>query len=166
MEHLHNDADQPVPDPREAVLVYTLTGCVHCSSARRRLRRSGIAFAEQPVEVLEHGRRTLMERTGGSTAPQIVIGQRAIGGAADLARLDRSGALHGLVRGQRFPRAVVRRRLTPGRVIQWMLSAPFGGACGPRRITVDVVDEHGRRLERRPAATHEAAELMAAALNA
>jgi glutaredoxin 3 len=160
------DADPPVPDGPEGVLVYTLIGCLHCSNARRRLKRNGIAFAEQPVELLEHGRRTLMQRTGGSTAPQIVIGQRAIGGADALARLDRSGALDGLIGGKRFPRAVVRRRLTAGCVLRWLLTTPFGGACGIRTITVDMVDEHGRRLERRPAPTPDAAELLADALNA
>lgn len=149
----------------EPVLVYTLAGCLHCANVRRRLKRNGIPFTEHSVESLQNGRKTLLERTGGWTAPQIVIGARAIGGADALARLDRSGALDGLVRGQRFPRAVVRRRLTPGSVLRWLLSTPLGGACGPRRVTVDVVDEHGRRLERRPAATREAAELVAAALN-
>ena len=164
---LHDtDSGPAAPEGREPVLVYTLAGCVHCSNARRRLKRNGIPFSEHPVESLQQGRTTLFERTGGSTAPQIVIGTRAIGGAAALARLDRSGALDGLVRGQPFPRAVVRRRRTPGRVLQWLLSAPFGGACGPRRISVDIVDEHGCRLERRPAPTREAADAMAAALNA
>jgi len=158
--------ESAVPDGREAVLVYTLSGCVHCSNARRRLKRNDITFAEQQVELLEHGRRTLLQRTGGSTAPQIVIGQRAIGGADALARLDRSGALDGLMRGARFPRGVVRRRLTPGRVLRWLLTTPLGGTCGIHSITVDLVDEHGRRLERRPAATAEAADLLAEALNA
>ena len=158
--------EPPAPAGDEPVLVYTLAGCLHCSNARRRLRRRGIAFSEQPVEVLPHGRRTLLERTGGATAPQIVIGERAIGGADALARLDRSGALDGLVHGKRFPRAVVRQRLAPGRVLRWLLSAPFGGACGPRSISVDIVDERGRRLERRPAATREAAEVLTASLNA
>ena len=101
-----------------------------------------------------------------AAAPQIVIGQRAIGGADALARLDRSGALDGLIGGERFPRAVVRRRLTPDCVLRWLLTTPFGGACGIRTITVDMVDEHGRLLERRPAATPDAAELLADALNA
>lgn len=156
----------PEPAGDAPVLVYTLAGCLHCSNARRRLRRRGIAFSEQRVELLPQGRRTLLERTGGATAPQIVIGERAIGGADALARLDRSGALDGLVHGQRFPRAVVRQRLAPGSVLRWLLSAPFGGACGPRSISVDIVDERGRRLERRPVATREAAEVLTAALNA
>lgn len=151
---------------RESVLVYTLSGCVHCSNARRRLKRHGIPFAEQPVELLEGGRRTLLQRTGGSTAPQIVIGKRAIGGADALARLDRSGALDGVLRGEHFPRAVVRVRRTPGRILRSVLTAPFGGTCGSQVITVDLVDEDGRRLERRPAPTREAADLIAAALNA
>jgi glutaredoxin 3 len=159
------DAGTTRPEHREPVLVYTLAGCLHCANARRRLRRNGIQFSELRVESLPGGRETLLERTGGWTAPQIVIGTRAIGGADALARLDRSGALGGLVRGQRFPRAVVRRRLAPGRILRWLLSAPFGGACGPHRISVDIVDERGSRLERRPAGTLVAAELLAASLN-
>ena len=159
--------DTPAGSPPGApVLLYTLAGCVHCTNARRRLRRRGIPFAEQPVELLPHGRRTLLERTGGSTAPQIVIGERAVGGADALARLDRSGALDGLLDGQRFPCAVVRNRLAPGSALRWLLSAPFGGDCGPRSVSIDIVDEYGRRLERRPVATLAAAESLAAALNA
>ena len=150
----------------EPVLVYTLDGCVHCARARRCLQRHNVEFTEQRVELLPDGRRTLMELTGGSTAPQIIIGDRVVGGADDLARLDRSGVLDALLRGHRFPRAVVRRRPTPGRLVRWLLTAPFGGTCGPRAITVDLVDERGVRVERRTAASYEAAQVVADALNA
>lgn len=159
------DGDPRTPELRQPVLMYTLVGCVHCIRARGLLARNGVSFEEQPVELLEHGRQTLRERTGGWTAPQIVIGDRVVGGADALARLDRAGALGALFQGERFPRAVVRRRLTPGRALVWLLAAPFGGTCDPRVTTVDLIDERGRRLERRPAPTREDAERLAAAVN-
>lgn len=146
--------------------MYTLPGCVYCEMARRRLRRKSVAFSEQPVERLAHRRETLMERTGGWTAPQIVIGARPIGGADALARLDRAGVLDELLAGARFPRAVVRRRLAPGRALRWMLRTPSGRAGGPWAVRVEVLDEDGRRLERRPAPTLEAAVRVASELNA
>lgn len=171
--HVPHDEDDHAPRAagsdehgHEPVLVYTLRGCVHCANARRRLERHDVRFTEQPVELLADGRRTLMARTGGSTAPQIVIGERAIGGADALARLDRRGVLDALFQGKRFPHAIVRRRATPGHVLRWLLTTPFGGACGPRAITVDLVDERGTRLERRPAASYADATLIADALNA
>lgn len=77
--------------------MYTLRGCPHCFRARVLLWRKGVAYREIRSGELEHGRRTLMELTGGSTYPQIVIGERCIGGAADLARLQRAGELDPLL---------------------------------------------------------------------
>ncbi|MBK9741364.1 MAG: hypothetical protein IPO93_18220 [Actinobacteria bacterium] len=61
----------------------------------------------------------------------------------------------------------------PWSVSGWHRAACCGGCSAqpwrslrPRSISVDIVDERGRRLERRPVATREAAEVLTAALNA
>lgn len=81
------------------VVVYTLRGCPHCLRARLLLWRKGVAYREIRSGELEHGRQTLMEQTGGWRYPQVVIGGRCVGGAADLARLQRSGELDRLLAG-------------------------------------------------------------------
>ena len=80
--------------------MYTLRGCPHCFRARVLLWRKHVAYREVRSGELEDGRRTLMELTGGRTYPQVVIGDRCIGGAAELAGLQRAGELEGLLAGE------------------------------------------------------------------
>ena len=150
---------------RAPVFVYTLGGCGSWASARRLLHRRGIDFEEVSGDAVPGFRRHLAELTGRATVPQIVIGGEPIGGADALARLDRRGVLLPRVRGEEFPRAVVRRRLAPGRLLATIASALGGGTCGPWRYDVALVDRDGRTLERSSAGSAEEAELLAATLN-
>jgi glutaredoxin 3 len=80
------------------VTIYTLRGCVHCVRARRRLRRHGVDFDEiKTGRGIERARADLRARFGVGTFPQIVIGDRHIGGADQLVALDRSGELDALL---------------------------------------------------------------------
>ncbi len=79
--------------------MYTLRGCPHCFRARMLLRRKAVAYREIRSGELEHGRRTLMQLTGGWTFPQVVIGDHCVGGAAELAGLQRAGELDRLLAG-------------------------------------------------------------------
>ena len=124
--------------------VYTLSGCPHCVRARDLLRRRGLPFEEVNGDGQPGFGDRLLELTGRLTVPQIVIGSEPIGGASELARLDRRGLLVPLARGERFPRAVVRRRLN----LVGLLAAPFGGSCGLWRYRVDLVERDGTVLER------------------
>ena len=100
-------------------------------------------------------RGRLRELTGRSTVPQIVIDGTAIGGASELAQLDRRGLLLPLVHGEPFPYAIVGRRLN----LVGLLAVPFGGSC-IWRYRVEVVERDGRVLERMQAVSAaEAAEL-------
>jgi glutaredoxin 3 len=80
------------------VTIYTMRGCVHCFRARRRLRRHGVAFDEiKTTRDIESARADLRARFGAGTFPQIVIGDRHIGGADQLVALDKSGELDALL---------------------------------------------------------------------
>ena len=100
---------------RADVTLYTLSGCPHCVRARRQLARHGA----RPSEVCGDGdpafRERLLELTGGTTVPQIVIDGAPVGGADDLARLDRRGVLAARLERRDFPRPVLRRRMLPWR---------------------------------------------------
>lgn len=76
------------------VTIYTKPRCPHCFRAKRRLRRHGATMHEiRTAENLDRMRAELRDRFGVGTFPQIVIGDRHIGGADDLVRLDKSGEL-------------------------------------------------------------------------
>ena len=80
------------------VTIYMLRGCRHCIRAKRLLRRKGAAYDEIPTLARRSARRAeLTERFGRRTFPQIVIGDRHVGGMADLAALERSGELDRLL---------------------------------------------------------------------
>ncbi len=144
-----------------AVTVYTLSGCVHCQRARTLLRRRGIPYTEVCGDGQPGFRRRLLDSTGGATVPQITIDGLPVGGASALARLDRRGLLVPLACGERFPRAVVRRRLNP----IGLLAAPFGGSCGLWRHTVEVIERDGRVLERLATRSADDAARIADVLN-
>lgn len=145
-----------------AVELYTTPGCAPCERARRLLRRRSIDFAERRVDELPGGTAALLELTGAPTVPQVVVHGEPIGGADALARLDRKGVLLPLVRGDGFPVAVIRRRLAFGALLAWMVAPFLRDYPGIRRYTVELLDSHGRRLERLRAGSAVEAERIAA----
>jgi glutaredoxin 3 len=80
-----------------AVLMYSTRVCPYCRMAEALLTRKGV----QPQKVLvdeEPARRTeMVDRTGRKTVPQIYIGDRHVGGYAELAELDHQGELDELL---------------------------------------------------------------------
>ena len=145
---IRQDAN-PVDDPRPPVVMYTLAGCPHCTRARAILTRLAVPFEERAGDGVPRFRALLAERTGGWTVPQIVVRGEPIGGAAELARLERRGVLVALVDGEPFPVARVRRRLSLPRLATTIAAAPFGGRCSPWRHVVELRDRDGRLIERR-----------------
>ncbi|RDI73994.1 Glutaredoxin [Gaiella occulta] len=143
------------------VAVYTLPGCAHCERARALLRRRGISFTEVRGDGVPGFRRMLLELTGRASVPQITIDGAPVGGASDLARLDRRGILVPLARREPFPRARAVRRFNP----VGLLAAPFGGTYGLWRHAVDVVERDGRLRERLPVGSAEQAAQLAGLLN-
>jgi len=78
--------------PRE-VVVYATRYCAYCLRAKALLDRRGIPYRVVDVTGDDEARAWLVHRTGRRKVPQIFIGDEAIGGFAELAELDRAGAL-------------------------------------------------------------------------
>jgi glutaredoxin 3 len=72
--------------------------CGYCHAAKDLLRRRDMAFTEIDVMSDPGRRREMAERSGGGrTVPQILIGERPIGGFTELVALERSGGLDRLL---------------------------------------------------------------------
>lgn len=146
--------------------MYTLSGCPYCLRARWLLKRRGIPFREISGDGDPGFRAFLRGQTGGSTIPQILIGDEVIGGSDRLAALDRLGILTALANGRSFPVATVRRRFAWRAVPAALGSLLGGGTCGPWRHSVELRDRDGRLLDAREAPSKRAAVEQARMLNA
>lgn len=76
------------------VEIYTSPFCGHCHRAKALLTRLGVAFTEHDV-VFDPAKREEMQARapGARTVPQVFIDERPIGGADQLAALDKAGEL-------------------------------------------------------------------------
>jgi glutaredoxin 3 len=81
----------------QRVRMYTTAWCGYCVRAKTLLDARGIPYEEIDLGDDPGFRATLNELTGGWTVPQILIGDRPIGGYTELSRLDRDGRLDALV---------------------------------------------------------------------
>jgi glutaredoxin 3 len=76
------------------VEIYTTRFCPYCNAAKALLRRKGIGFKEINIAANWERRDEMMRRANGeATVPQIFVGDRHIGGHAELQRLDARGEL-------------------------------------------------------------------------
>ena len=85
-----------MPDANQVVL-YTTEPCGFCRQAKTLLKSRGVSFAEVNLAKDPVGRADLVARTGQMTFPQIVVGERAIGGFRELLEADRAGVLDSLL---------------------------------------------------------------------
>jgi glutaredoxin 3 len=83
-----------------AVTVYTGSFCGYCDQVRALLERRGIAYNEVSVEDHPDLREKLLARSGRRTLPQVYVGERYVGGATELAALDRTGDLLKLIHSE------------------------------------------------------------------
>lgn len=134
--------------PPFPVVMYTLGGCVHCHRARRLLASLDVQYDERRLDGVAGFRVLLAERTGGWTVPQVVIRGEPVGGASDLARLQRRGVLLARVRGEAFPIEVQRRRLTPGRLLAAIVTRPRGARRAGWCQICELRDADGHVVER------------------
>lgn len=78
--------------------IYTTLFCPYCERAKALLTRKGAAFAEHDAPHGSEARRAAIARSGGrTTVPQIFINGQAIGGADELAALERAGRLDAML---------------------------------------------------------------------
>ena len=79
------------------VILYTTEPCGFCRQAKALLTSRGVSYVEVNLAKDPTGRSDLVARTGQMTFPQIVVGERAIGGFRELLEADRAGVLQSLL---------------------------------------------------------------------
>ena len=85
-----------MPDAKR-VTVYTTEPCGFCRQAKALLEARGVPFEEVNLAKDPAGRAELVALTGQMTFPQILVGERAIGGFRELLEADRGGTLESLL---------------------------------------------------------------------
>jgi glutaredoxin 3 len=75
------------------ITLYTTDRCSKCVGAKTLLARRGIEYHEINLARDPDGRAELVKRTGMYTFPQIMIGERTIGGFDELRAADSDGKL-------------------------------------------------------------------------
>jgi glutaredoxin 3 len=81
------------------VILYTTDRCGSCVGAKKLLEKRGISYQEINLSRDPDGRARLQGLTGMLTFPQVMIGERPLGGFNELLAADREGRLADLVTG-------------------------------------------------------------------
>jgi len=81
----------------DGVTIYTTEPCGFCRQAKALLESRGIAFEEVNLAKDPVGRADLVAVTGQMTFPQMLVGERSIGGFRELIEADREGFLDDLL---------------------------------------------------------------------
>jgi glutaredoxin 3 len=79
------------------VILYTTEPCGFCRQAKDLLNARGVAYSEVNLAKDPVGRAELVALTGQMTFPQILVGERSVGGFRELVEADRSGVLEELL---------------------------------------------------------------------
>jgi len=79
------------------VTVYTTEPCSFCARVKGLLSTRGVQFAEVNLSKDPTGRMELAQRTGMKSFPQVTVGDRLIGGFAELHAAAESGRLDELL---------------------------------------------------------------------
>ena len=82
---------------RGRVIVYTTEPCGFCRQAKALLESRGVDYEEVNLAKDPEGRADLASRTGQMTFPQVLVGERSIGGFRELLEADRDGILDQLL---------------------------------------------------------------------
>lgn len=78
------------------ITVYSTDPCSFCARAKELLTKRGLAFEEINLSKDPAGREQLALRTGMLSFPQIVIGEKVLGGFRELLQADLNGELEEL----------------------------------------------------------------------
>ena len=80
------------------VVIYTRDFCYYSEAAKELLTRKGVAFREINASGNRELRQQMIERAnGGSTFPQVFIGDTHVGGCDELYALEEAGRLDALL---------------------------------------------------------------------
>ena len=79
------------------VVLYTTNPCSFCARAKGLLSSRGVEFSEVNLSKDPEGRLQLAQRTGMMSFPQVVVGDRLVGGWSELLRADEDGRLEELL---------------------------------------------------------------------
>ena len=75
------------------VQIYTTPNCAFCLAAKTLLKQRGFDYEEIRVDTDPQRLAEMVARTQRRSVPQVVIGERVIGGYEELAEAVRSGQL-------------------------------------------------------------------------
>jgi glutaredoxin 3 len=78
-------------------VLYTTEPCGFCRQAKALLQARGVEYEEVNLAKDPNGRADLVALTGQMTFPQVVVGDRSIGGFRELLEADRAGTLEDLL---------------------------------------------------------------------
>lgn len=81
----------------DRLTLYTTQLCGFCRQAKALLESRGLPYREVDLSEDPSARDRLVALTGQMTFPQILIGDRAIGGFRELVEADRDGTLSALL---------------------------------------------------------------------
>ena len=79
------------------VTLYTTEPCGFCRQAKNLLETRRVSYKEVNLAKDPVGRAELVAVTGQMTFPQVVVGERSIGGFRELLEADRAGLLGDLL---------------------------------------------------------------------
>ncbi len=80
------------------VTIYTRPFCGYCARALKTLTDKGADFTEIEAGMDPAMRQEMIQRSnGGTTFPQIFVGDQHIGGSDDMMALDRAGKLDAML---------------------------------------------------------------------
>lgn len=79
------------------ITVYSTAPCSFCERVKALLRSRGVEFDEIDLAKDPAGRVELAQRTGMLSFPQVLVGERLLGGYADVLRAADSGELDELL---------------------------------------------------------------------
>ncbi len=80
-----------------AITLYTTESCGFCNAAKTLLKSRGLEFTEVNLSRDPEGRAELVSRTGMMTFPQILIGDKLVGGFHETKAAIENGGLDELL---------------------------------------------------------------------
>jgi glutaredoxin 3 len=79
------------------ITIYTTEPCSFCARVKGLLEARGLDFTEVNLSKDQQGRSELVRRTGMLSFPQVIVGERVLGGFAELKAAAESGQLEQLL---------------------------------------------------------------------